>query len=144
MLINNFIKTVVFDLKKALMSAKLAILERLELWIFFASSQPCWEQIWKFISGKFFGILQKLICHHMHVSQKIYHINIVFTWKYTRTFCFSYQSLIISIKEIWKKPSPNRKCMPTDRRAQWYILYSFLIIGRCNICFTLVLLSNFR
>ena len=36
----NFIYIVVFDVKATLENAKLAILQRLELWIFFAPSQP--------------------------------------------------------------------------------------------------------
>ena len=59
----NLVYTVVFDVETALDNAKLTILERLELQIFFASLQPRWRQIRTFSQITFSGILQKPKSH---------------------------------------------------------------------------------
>ena len=65
--------------------------------------------------------------------------------------CFSKIFLCLWLRNYsiyWMKRSEisswSGNCAPTDRRAQLYILYSFLIIWRCNICFTRDLLLNFK
>ena len=70
----DFVFIVGFDVEAPLDNVKLAILERVELHIFFSPSQPWLRQIRKFSSGKFSGILRKLKCPLRNIRKSAWEI----------------------------------------------------------------------